>query len=325
MNFFLLVAILCNLINLINALDYFHPVSVGPNNHAGISTCKSTDNLRFHGNYPIETSGEVLTGIVDLYNIYIGYSDNDYKTPYKNNKATSTAGIVELFASGLSQTAYAKIQETYKSATQYRFVGNAFVNIPSNVTSMTDADVDRYAARGFAQAGWPKNPKALYTVIFRGNIQYNSGRASGAWNTAWCGYHLKFTYSGLDGLPATFVGDEAFAPSTLQPGCMVQYFSANSVNYVSNVHPGSFSPPNGNPFGDAVVNIYAHEVVEAVTDLDGGGWWRDCDGNENADICSWTFDVIKQSSDGSHYNVEFSTGKFLIQTNWAYKPSGVSG
>ena len=323
----LILSLISNLTNLCKALDYYyHPDSIGPNNHASVSKCTATDNLRFHGSLPVETSGEVLTGIVDLYNIYIGYSDNDYKIPYfSNNKASSTVGIVESFASGLSQTAYAKILATYNSATQFRFAGNAFVNIFPNITSMTDTDVDKYALKAFTQLNWPKNPKALYTVIFRGNIKYNSYRAGGSWNSDWCGYHLKFSSSTIQGLPASFIGDEAFAPTSLQPGCMVQYFSSNSVNYVSNVHPGAFSPPNRNPFGDAVVNIYAHETAEAVSDLDGGGWWRDCDGNENADICSWTFDVIHQSNDGTHYNVEFSTGKFLIQSNWAYKPKEVSG
>ena len=60
--------------------------------------------------------------------------------------------------------------------------------------------------------------------------------------------------------------------------------------------------------------------MEVVSDANQDGWWRDCDGQENCDLCSWTYANIYQSSDGSHYNVQFGENKFLIQANWVYRP-----
>jgi hypothetical protein len=41
--------------------------------------------------------------------------------------------------------------------------------------------------------------------------------------------------------------------------------------------------PNNNPGADAMATTLAHEINEAITDpVDGGGWWFDSNGDENA-------------------------------------------
>ena len=61
-------------------------------------------------------------------------------------------------------------------------------------------------------------------------------------------------------------------------------------------------------------------MVEVASDIKQQGWFKDCDGiPENADLCAWTFDRVYQSNDGSHYNMQLGSKKFLIQANWALR------
>ena len=129
--------------------------------------------------------GGILTGTVKIYNIYLGFKESDYKTPYLNSKSTSTAGIVEAFSSSVSDSAYANIHKTYVGAvptTNFKFMGNSFYsNVPKkNVYS--DADMDRYAKSAIAQEGWVVNATSdVFSVIFRGDMNYFSAR-SGKFN-----------------------------------------------------------------------------------------------------------------------------------------------
>ena len=265
-----------------------------------------------------------LTGTVNLYNIFIGYSDDDYKIPYQINKATSTAGIIEAFASSFSNSDYAKILTTYGgAATSYTFKGNVFYNVYRNITSFTDSSIDVVVNKAVqTNSGWTATDKnGIYNVIFRGDISYYSSRVGGLyWNTYWCGYHTVFNGQS----PISFLGDEAFvSDQRLRAGCMLQYYETKDVYYVPHFdpQPKAFSSPNGNPAADALVSVYAHEVVEAVSDTNGNGWYRLCDNQENADICMWKFADVYQTIDGRHYNIILNGNKFLIQTNWIINSS----
>lgn len=278
---------------------------------------------------PTYHNGATMKGTVGLFNIFVGKSFNDYKIPYLNNKATSTAGIIENFASTFSESTYAKIHATYNSATKFTYNGTYFYNVPNSWTTLQDIDVDLIIQQSIQNAGWKTSTNSIYNFIFRGDLTYSATRIGGLqWNNYWCGYHIQLTtIPSLNKVPITIIGDESFVSDTsLQPGCMLQYASQSSVKYVSDVHPAAFTPPNGNKYADAIVSVYAHEVAEAVTDPYGDAWYRGCDGEENADICKWTFATIYQSPDGSHYNVQQGPYKFLIQANWVIKaPPGVSG
>ena len=124
------------------------------------------------------------------------------------------------------------------------------------------------------------------------------------------------------------IGDEAFVPNiALRRGCMSQFIDTNLVQYVSTYAPiPIFISPNKNPTADAIVSVYSHELLETVTDVDSTtGWFRDCDKQEVADLCAYKFDRILRSSDGSHYNVQMGSNKYLLQTVWANKGNGSSG
>ena len=287
------------------------------------SKCSEAESPTLHGN-------GVLTGTVKLYNIFIGYSDNDYKIPYQNNKASSTAGIAESFARGFSGSAYADILSAYNAATKYEFIGNAFYNIPTSVTSVIDYTMNQYVMQAIQNMSWAITDDAntVFNVIFRGDINYFSRRTGGkSWNTEWCGYHSAIRYS-YRVMSMTYVGDEAFVSSIdSRRACMPQFIDASSVLYEAAQRPLYFHSPNKNPTADALISIYAHELIEAVTDVEQQGWYRNCDYLESADICAWKYDFVHQSdTDGSHYNVQFGSNKYLIQTNWVIKANGaISG
>ena len=313
------------LINFIILLKLCTPMRMVkiPKSYAS-TVCTSSDDMSYHSSPTANTTGILLTGNVNIYNIFLGYSDDDYKLPYLKNKAKSTVGILEAFASSVSGTDYANIMKTYNAATHYTFKGNAFYNIPTNITSLSQAVVEVYVLDAIKQMSWSVNRNSVVGVIFRGDL--NFGTLNSVWNKDWCGFHSAFQKVGpMFKIPIMIMGDEEFASSSSQPGCMLQYFSSNSIKYVSDVHPKAFNSPNQNSYGDAVTSTYAHELMEAASNINGRGWYRNCDGYENADACVWTFDRIYQSYDGTHYNVKFGDNKFLIQANWAYRPHSISG
>ena len=93
-----------------------------------------------------------------------------------------------------------------------------------------------------------------------------------------------------------------------------------SLPCCAHVHTNRVSP-NNVPGVDAMINILAHELSEAVTDPDGLGWKSSTYG-ENADMCAWKFgSQVLQAKNGSgitfQYNMKGKSGvKYLIQENW---------
>ena len=61
--------------------------------------------------------------------------------------------------------------------------------------------------------------------------------------------------------------------------------------------------------------MLAHEIVETVSDHELGAW-RDSDGEENADKCSWDFGTTQVDENGARYNINFGGRNYLIQRNW---------
>jgi hypothetical protein len=82
--------------------------------------------------------------------------------------------------------------------------------------------------------------------------------------------------------------------------------------------------PNGNPAGDAMISVIAHELEEAVTDPDLNAWF-DSRGYENADKCAWTFGSTYTVANGSIANMKLGGLDFLIQRNWVNASGGYCG
>ena len=282
------------------------------------SICSSNDDIKSHGTAS-------MIGIINLYHIYIGYQHSDYKVPYNESKLTSTSRIVETFASEFSGSSYANILTSYDGTSQFSFKGNTFYNIPFDVGTLTDSTIENYVISA-VQHQWSKfDPKGIYIVIFRGDLSYSSTYVSGqSWSSDWCGFHKTLTTpqnpSSL--IPIVIIGDTGFLKPSMPKTCMVQYIDASNVKYVSEYHISAFQSPNKNPTADALVNIYAHEIMDTVTNPYGAsGWYRKCDGAEIADLCAWKFDYIYQSIDGTHYNTQLGNNKFILQSIWNNNPN----
>jgi len=92
------------------------------------------------------------------------------------------------------------------------------------------------------------------------------------------------------------VGDPSKGPADLQANC-------ESIR----------SPTaNGNLGADSIASVYAHELVETVTDWS-SAWFFDSNGLEKADQCAWQFGGNEANQ---NWNYIVGAKKFLIQYNW---------
>jgi hypothetical protein len=70
-----------------------------------------------------------------------------------------------------------------------------------------------------------------------------------------------------------------------------------------------------------MASVIAHELEESVTDPDLNAWYNKR-GQENADLCAWTFGVVSTATNGARYNMTLGSSKFLIQQNWVNASGG---
>jgi hypothetical protein len=136
----------------------------------------------------------------------------------------------------------------------------------------------------------------VYMLMVGTGITYNEHC------TVYCGWHDVFPYS-TGGkqfqVPFGVVGNVA----RCYPICSIYNGAADK------------SAPN-HPEIDGTASIFAHEVVEAVSNPSTGGWY-DNNGLENADKCAWKFGTgVKKGArkDGSsfNYNILVNNQPFMV-------------
>ncbi|GJP34101.1 hypothetical protein CLOM_g18566 [Closterium sp. NIES-68] len=134
----------------------------------------------------------------------------------------------------------------------------------------------------------------IYVLLTSADVTLSSGFCS-----QYCGWH---TQDSLNSSPLryAFVGHHGQCPDA----CGVESTS-----------------PNGKPAIDATISTLAHEITEAATDPDVNAGWFDAQGEENADLCSWSYGSTKtgtqQSGQTYRYNLVGLNGRrFLVQLNW---------
>ncbi|GJP34044.1 hypothetical protein CLOM_g18516 [Closterium sp. NIES-68] len=134
------------------------------------------------------------------------------------------------------------------------------------------------------------DPHGIYVLLSSKDVTLSSGFCS-----QYCGWHTQ-GYIGSSPFYYAFVGHHGQCPNSC------------GVNSVS---------PNGNPAIDATISTLAHEISEAATDPDVNSGWFDSNGEENADLCSWSYGTTRSASNGASYNMVGLNGmKFLVQQNW---------
>jgi hypothetical protein len=83
--------------------------------------------------------------------------------------------------------------------------------------------------------------------------------------------------------------------------------------------PPPGSDPQGNPEGEAAVDVTAHELAEAITDPEGAGW-MDPNGFETGDKCEsgpQHGTPLGYALNGSPYNQVINGDQYLIQGMWS--------
>ncbi len=140
----------------------------------------------------------------------------------------------------------------------------------------------------------------VYMLMVGTGITYNE------MCTLYCGWHDFFGYltSGRTfQVPYGVVGNVA----KCYPICSIYNNAADR------------SAPN-HPEIDGTASIFAHEVVEAVSNPGTGGWY-DSNGYENADKCAWKFGAgvkkgVRKDLSSYNYNAMMGGQPFMIQMNW---------
>lgn len=79
--------------------------------------------------------------------------------------------------------------------------------------------------------------------------------------------------------------------------------------------------PEQQPDADIMASFLAHELEESVTDSVLNAWF-DTNGNENADLCEWTFGDYVTLPNGSFFNMKLGDRPYLIQQDWVSAKGG---
>jgi Phosphate-induced protein 1 conserved region len=246
--------------------------------------------IKYHG-------GPVMLGTSHAYAIWYGN--------WPNAGPGSTPALMASFMSNVAPSPYFNINTTYNNGTtavsnSVAYGGSAFIGYDNGKTTLSDADVESEVAKTIAAGKLPNlttpaantvaDPSGVYFLLTSSDVRESSG-----FLFLYCGWH-DFATVGSVATKYAFVGD----PSRSLSSCAGQ----------------TASSPNTNVAGDAMVNIVAHELEEAVTDPLLSAWY-DNGGQENADKCAWNFGPSYTTANGSKANMRLGDGKdYYIQQNW---------
>jgi hypothetical protein len=171
------------------------------------------------------------------------------------------------------------------------------INVSPNAQGLTvlDYDFQNIIITAINNGQLPIDTNGIYAIVFRGdfNACYSGGYF--CWLTSICGYHTYFRLSTGELLKYFIVGDPATAPGYTGQSCEGFIYGPTA---------------NGNLGADSLLNVYAHEVVEMVSDPEINAW-KFASGDENADVCNYNFGPYFGNS-----NTIVGNKRFLIQQNW---------
>jgi len=160
----------------------------------------------------------------------------------------------------------------------------------------TDMVVAKAISGGLFGASRTADPNGLYFLFTSSDISVSGFNAAGGF----CGYH-GYSSALPTAFKYAFIGDPT---ANIGAGCAPQTTS-----------------PHNNAGADAMANVSAHELVEAVSDPMLTAWF-DSRGNENGDKCNFVFGTTTPESNSSLSNVTIGGTRYLIQENWSPISSG---
>jgi hypothetical protein len=242
-----------------------HPVNPTPGLPA--PTAGSTRAIR----PPISYHGGPIMGTPTIYTIWYGNwnQSNGSDTPDGQQ-------IVRDFLHGLGGSPYYQTNASYSGVSGNLIIGAEYTDTGSQGTSLSDAQIQTIVSTAISGGNLPLDNNGIYFVLTSSNIAETSGFC-----TVYCGWHTHGTISGTD-IKYAFVGNSNACLSA----CAIQT-----------------TGPNGNAGVDGMVSVIAHETEETNTDPDLNAWFNRS-GQEDADMCAWTFGHSQiQLSSGAWYNM----------------------
>ncbi|MES1183186.1 MAG: hypothetical protein ABUL60_05195 [Myxococcales bacterium] len=243
--------------------------------------------------------GHVMSGVVHAYFIWYGN--------WANNP---TVSLLSELVPNLSYSPYYNINTLYDDNFGGRVSGaltlaGATSDAYSLGSNLSLANITTIVSSAISTNKLPKDTNGVYFVLTSADVQQSNAADSAFCGTnakGYCGWHTSTTISGSD-IKFAFVGNGVACPAVC-----------------STPSPS----PNGNPGGDEMANVLAHELEEAVTDPDLNAW-TDPGVNENADKCAWSFGATYTTSNGAQANMKLGTRDYRIQKNWLNTGAGSCG
>ena len=237
-----------------------------------------TNDIVYH------SGGNVMTGPVNMYNIFYG-TFADPTTPTLMNYFAAHIGSSPWYTT-MRHYYYQTSPKSQKSFVSgiVNFVTS--VSVPASTTSLSQSTVSNLVDYYISSGLLPYDANGIYAFIYNGGLNFPG------WLTQWCGFH---SVSGA-GHKYFVVGDPSSGGSA-QAGC--EGIRGTTVN--------------NNLGADSMVSVYAHELVESVSDYYGNAWFSP-NGEENGDLCAWNFGTLLPGK--SNANVVVGAKQFYIQQNW---------
>jgi hypothetical protein len=276
-----------------------------PPNKTSANKPLNQGRLRTSGGGPVginyKSGAPVMINQVNLYHIYYGdWSDGGAAW----NPSLSGQALIEDFARNVGTSNWYKTNLKYyyqaTSTSTKTYIKNAVVygggvidnySLGATKKSLSDLEIRQIVVNHISDFnGGSPDPNGVYFVLTSPDVTASSGFCN-----KYCGWH---TYTDLSTVKVKF-SFTGLPPS----GCACYGQTSGS--------------PNGLLAIDAMLSVYAHELVEAVSDPQLNAWY-DRSGYENADKCAWQWGTYYYSgaTTTGYYNEVVGSKKYLIQMNW---------
>lgn len=272
----------------------------------------------------LHKQGHVMLGQIKLYNLYVTTNSSMY------DKQSSTVRILDGFAADFGGSDYANIAKSYYDpflmeflSADVKFVTSARIVLPPSEKSLSDDDITRLLIKMFkgdrGRKVWPYRTDAIYSIFYSGEMSHRSERNDLSLLMNSCGYHHSFLYND-ERIKFQVIADTTGFPNYLHRA--VTYGSCINFIFLSNwqMKHGYFTADmhsaNNNAAADSMVDVFAHELFESMTDCTNGGWrspFPSC--LECSDVCMHYYG----NHTNPYWNMDIKGHKYLLASKFTPK------
>ena len=188
-------------------------------------------------------------------------------------------------------------------------VGSIWSDGTAYSACITNAQLLTEASAFTTAQGLPRDMAHLYMYFLPKGLETCFGSANGAGGGV-CSLNAGNPSSG-------FCGYHAFEAPPLVANMNYAFVDAQTGYTCSSdggSNTGGNQSPNANIDADTEISVTSHEIIEAMTDPEGTGWY-DRSGNEIADDCGYIYgdSASFQGSAGARYNQVINGHQYFIQ------------